>query len=173
MPTCCKCGDNFPIWVEVDGVRRNLQRRKYCLVCSPRGGHNTKDLTQSEAPGSKRCQGACGKVLPESAFYRLKNGHLFSYCRLCDRLRQRDKCKAIKDQAVVYKGGKCMACGYDGCSAAMEFHHLDPDEKDFSVSSRKGTFDDAVRAELDKCVLLCCRCHREVHAGVRVSPTQP
>lgn len=74
------------------------------------------------------------------------------------------KRKAIREQAVAYKGGKCEICGYDKCPNAFDFHHIDPQEKDFTISDRMTSFE-AIRAELDKCVLLCCRCHREVHDG--------
>lgn len=47
---------------------------------------------------------------------------------------------------------------------AFDFHHLDPMEKDFSISDRMTSFEAIVR-ELAKCVLLCARCHREVHDG--------
>lgn len=57
-------------------------------------------------------------------------------------------------------------CSYDRCMDALQFHHLDPSEKDF-VLSRVGTWAwQRIVNELDKCVLLCCRCHTEVHAGV-------
>lgn len=69
----------------------------------------------------------------------------------------------LKEQAVAYLGGRCVICGYDKCPAAFDFHHLDPDEKDFEVSSK--TTWEAVAPELRKCVLLCSNCHREVHAG--------
>ena len=46
----------------------------------------------------------------------------------------------------------------------MDFHHLDPMEKDFSISERMTSFE-AILPELAKCSLLCCRCHREVHDG--------
>jgi 5-methylcytosine-specific restriction endonuclease McrA len=72
--------------------------------------------------------------------------------------------KALRDQAATYKGGKCQICGYDKCSAALEFHHVDPRTKDFTISQRMTTFE-AIRRELDKCVLLCANCHREVHDG--------
>lgn len=73
-----------------------------------------------------------------------------------------------KNKAIEYKGGKCIVCGYDKCPAALEFHHLDPSKKDpkitnISISQRPLKF---IQIELDKCVLLCCRCHREVHAGI-------
>ena len=42
--------------------------------------------------------------------------------------------KAIKRNLVTYKGGKCQVCGYDKCIEAMQFHHKNPDEKDFSIS---------------------------------------
>lgn len=71
-----------------------------------------------------------------------------------------------KIQAVEYKGGCCRICKYKRCMDALQFHHLDPSEKDFSIN-RAGTWA-WVRLikELDKCVLLCNRCHTEVHAGV-------
>ena len=75
--------------------------------------------------------------------------------------RRRD----LRAQAVAYKGGRCSICGYDKSTAAFDFHHLDPQEKDFEVSSAMTSWARIVR-ELDKCVLLCCRCHREVHDGM-------
>jgi hypothetical protein len=42
---------------------------------------------------------------------------------------------------------------------------VNPHEKGFEVSSRMTSFK-AIQAELDKTVLLCCRCHREVHDGL-------
>lgn len=62
-------------------------------------------------------------------------------------------------------GGKCEVCGYKECAAAMDFHHVDPLHKDFTISQRMTSFD-AIKQELDKCVLLCSRCHREVHEGM-------
>jgi len=47
---------------------------------------------------------------------------------------------------------------------AMDFHHPDPLLKDFSISQRMTSWE-AIRKELDKCVLLCATCHREVHDG--------
>lgn len=72
-----------------------------------------------------------------------------------------------KQKAVDYKGGVCKLCGYDKCIAALDFHHPDPTVKEGLKSHR--TFE-RNRTELDKCVLLCCRCHREIHAGVAICP---
>lgn len=70
----------------------------------------------------------------------------------------------LRAQVVAFMGGKCAICGYDRSSAAFDFHHLNPAEKDFTISDRMTSFE-AIRPELEKCVLLCCRCHREVHDG--------
>ena len=70
----------------------------------------------------------------------------------------------LKERAVAYKGGHCVLCGYDRCPQALEFHHLDPKSKDFEVSSKMNW--EAVQGELDKTVLVCSNCHREVHSGV-------
>lgn len=75
------------------------------------------------------------------------------------------KRRELRGQAVEYKGGSCRICGYDACLSAMDFHHIDAMEKDFNISNRMTSFE-AIRVELDKTVLLCCRCHREVHDGL-------
>lgn len=69
-----------------------------------------------------------------------------------------------KQKAVDYKGGKCVGCGYGGCLAALDFHHLNPKEKE---GLKAHWSFEKNRKELDKCVLVCVRCHREIHAGAR------
>lgn len=73
--------------------------------------------------------------------------------------------KRVKQELVDYKGGKCQVCGYNRCNEALEFHHLNPKEKDFSLSSQHKSIE-LLKKEADKCVLLCCRCHREVHSEI-------
>ena len=75
--------------------------------------------------------------------------------------------RKIKEMSIEYKGGKCFICGYDKCNGALEFHHLNPSEKDFAIS-RKGVTRswDRVKEELDKCICVCANCHREIHNGL-------
>jgi len=86
--------------------------------------------------------------------------------RIGDRQDAQLKRLRLKDWAVRYKGGKCSLCQYGKCLRALEFHHLDPGEKDFDVSSRLGTSPEVLRRELDKCILVCSNCHREIHDGI-------
>ena len=66
-------------------------------------------------------------------------------------------------------GGRCAACGYDRCFAALQFHHVDPGAKAFALSHQGATRGiERARVEARKCVLLCANCHAEVEAGVRV-----
>jgi hypothetical protein len=124
-------------------------------------------------PGGQRRQpdaafycAGCSQQKEPSDFYYQKNVR-HTYCKDCHNTRTVTRQRDFKAACLDYKGGSCEACGYDTCAAALEFHHRDPKEKDFDLSRRKlKRFDDTVRAELDKCLLLCCRCHREAHAGL-------
>ena len=40
----------------------------------------------------------------------------------------------LKLKAIKYKGGKCCICGYNNCVNALEFHHVNPNEKDFGIA---------------------------------------
>jgi hypothetical protein len=67
-----------------------------------------------------------------------------------------------KQKLVEYKGGSCEKCGYSKCIQALEFHHLDPNEKDFTISGKSWSFE-KLKKEVDKCILVCNRCHTEIH----------
>jgi DNA-binding CsgD family transcriptional regulator len=71
-----------------------------------------------------------------------------------------------KEKAIEYKGGKCIACGYNKCIRALNFHHLDPNEKDFGISSGNTRSWEKTKIELDKCILVCSNCHAEIHEGL-------
>lgn len=85
-------------------------------------------------------------------------------CRKCLSEAFKRRRREAKKRAVEYFGGSCKHCGYNRCIQALEFHHLDPNEKDFALSDsfRTGAIKD-VKEELDKCILLCSNCHREEH----------
>ena len=79
--------------------------------------------------------------------------------------------KKVKTMALEYKGGKCQSCGYNRCEAALELHHLDPKTKSFGIGEKGYTRSWLkVKAELDKCILLCANCHREIEAGILQLP---
>ena len=71
--------------------------------------------------------------------------------------------KNRKQLLVNACGGKCQKCGYNTCIEALEFHHIDPKQKDFTIAAKIMSLDACVK-ELKKCVMVCCRCHRELHS---------
>lgn len=168
MPVCKKCGGVFARTYRLNGKTHNLGKRTYCLECSPFGAHNTKKLDGSldrrgksrsfSADGTKICS-VCQEPLRE-----MEHGRCFGCAQ---RARKDSRSRVI--YGVV--GTACWLCDYDkGFQAigVLEWHHVDPAKKLFSLSARETTayaWDRVVR-ELHKCVLLCCRCHREHHAGL-------
>jgi Homeodomain-like domain len=122
-----------------------------------------RDYDPADAP--KNALRTCGKhglttfVLEGRGSYRCKK------CRLEQVSAWRRRAKAI---LVAEAGGRCAACGYDRCQAALQFHHLDPGAKVFALSARGVTRGLAkARMEARKCVLLCANCHAEIEAGFR------
>jgi transposase len=79
---------------------------------------------------------------------------------------KKKKRSELKIKAVAYMGGACKLCGYNRCNRALDFHHIDSDSKDFSISGVNMSFNfEKIKPELDKCILLCRNCHAEVHDG--------
>jgi transposase-like protein len=70
-----------------------------------------------------------------------------------------------KKQLIEIAGGECCDCGYKKNISALEFHHLNPEEKSFGIDLRKCSCAkwDRLVEEVKKCVLICANCHRERH----------
>jgi hypothetical protein len=88
-------------------------------------------------------------------------------CVPCRAQAVTDRRRRVKAMLVEEAGGSCITCGYDRCLAALQFHHVDPETKLFSLG-RQGVARslEKAQAEARKCVLLCANCHAEVEAGV-------
>jgi hypothetical protein len=76
----------------------------------------------------------------------------------------------VRRVLVLEGGDRCQACGYDRLRRTLHFHHLDPAQKEFDLTSGNGKSLDRFRAEARKCVLVCANCHIEIEAGVRRAP---
>lgn len=112
------------------------------------------------------------KLQSRDLFTENKFNHKFdiTHCKSCGGKSKKNTCSrcvqkrtniAKKELLVEKAGGKCVKCGYKECIAALDFHHVDPTSKEMNLNS--GLNLDIKLKEIEKCVLLCCRCHRELH----------
>ena len=82
--------------------------------------------------------------------------------------------KIIKHRIVESFGNKCICCGQSFDDCCYDIHHLNPEEKNFTISN--SNFNGAkswlkIRDELKKCVLVCANCHRLIHNNKINNPT--
>ena len=122
---------------------------------------------------TKNCKN-CGKLINNTSWYctKCKKNKLKKNPLKYTQFNAKTKNKRIKSAStarkrqkvlfVEYKGGKCEICGYNKCISALEFHHIDPATKKFQVGQTYRRFE-LMKPELDKCMLLCANCHRELH----------
>jgi len=154
---CVLCKNEFDVQFKLDEVISYQPKRTRCYDCVPYEVKN-KD--------NKRLCKICKEYKENSEFSQnSKSGYLHSYCKPCVVKKSKEPRRKFKQKCIEYKGGKCISCGYNKCQAALEFHHRNPKEKDFSLRDIPGktVLTDKVKKELDKCDLLCSNCHKEKH----------
>lgn len=107
----------------------------------------------------------CGQnlELTSSNFYIQLNGKFHAWCKKCNNTITLNRQRKLKLDAIAYKGGKCELCGYNKYVGAMDFHHIDPNKKYFTISNYHTYSWERIQNELDKCIILCRNCHAEVH----------
>lgn len=108
--------------------------------------------------------GVSGETL-RKAYKRKKEGLSCTEANPNNYPKQKQRGLLRKIQLINEFGGKCQECGYNKNIAALEFHHINPDEKEFQLDMRhlSNTSIEKLRAEAAKCKLLCANCHRELH----------
>ncbi len=72
----------------------------------------------------------------------------------------------LKLRLTYVMGDQCCICGYNKCRSALEFHHTNPLEKDFTISSNANVAYAKAEEEIKKCIMVCANCHREIHEGL-------
>ena len=82
-------------------------------------------------------------------------------CGSCNTKIRRFRAKAA---AIKYLGGECIKCGWKGNQAALQFHHIDPTQKDFVIGNVANKKWEVIKSELSKCKLLCANCHSITHS---------
>jgi len=167
---CLRCNSSFSPIQEIDGKKRHLYNRKFCLQCSPFGEHNNRDLVKLDK-NFQELDGILSKICTKCKIFKPLNSENFptsrksfsSWCRVCTNKDGNRKRIGMKNQAIIERGGACQKCGYSKCIAALEFHHLDSQAKSMRRTGMKNLREEEFRAEIEKCILICSNCHREIH----------
>lgn len=137
-------------------------RRHGLEAANPRGRRRRDGDGARFATFECKRHGVTEFVLEGRGYYRCKR------CRAAAVAKRR---RVVKDRLIEDAGGACLLCGYSRWPGALQFHHIDPTEKDFHIAQRGHSRSLArSRAEAKKCVLLCANCHAEVEGGFATLP---
>jgi hypothetical protein len=160
---CGVCGEWKPI-TEYDRARKHYVSQ--CKDCK-----RVYSAEYRQRPESKKKSAEYHKLYMQNGLNRQKKNEYLRQWRKLDHTKEsrnliRKKWMVKeKQKAITYKGGRCVICGYNQCLAALDFHHIVPSEKGFIKDYQSFK---VKKNELDKCILVCVRCHREIHAGVTI-----
>jgi hypothetical protein len=136
--------DDFQTMDEMKYFNKVINEKKIyskCVVCE-------KELNTTR---TKFCSRKCSNSINSKTHQQ--------YCN--------QKFKYIQRKKEIMKiiGDKCSCCGYNKNLSALEFHHIDPKTKKFTLDARKlanSKFSDCLD-EAKKCIIICSNCHREHH----------
>jgi predicted HNH restriction endonuclease len=60
-------------------------------------------------------------------------------------------------------GSSCARCNQTYPDYVFEFHHIEPNTKDFSPSQLFMLSDWRIAEEMTKCIMVCSNCHKVIH----------
>lgn len=94
--------------------------------------------------------------------------------RLAHAVERKEYMKAFYNR--LKENLECERCG-ENHPATLQFHHRDPQKKDFNLSAavRDGYGVERIKREVAKCTVLCANCHAKLHyewAGKNNKPVQ-
>lgn len=125
----------------------------------------------------------CSKCKQEKEYKEfnkdLRRNKITSWCKQCVRSRSKqhydEKGILKKEKRKIYiqqrrewfnefkKTLKCIKCEENHISC-LEFHHRNPEEKDFEIAAFVSTASkEKILNEIKKCDVLCSNCHRKTH----------
>lgn len=108
----------------------------------------------------------CGKLKDENEFFiqrKNKDGSVIlrSECKSCHSEGEMER-YYLKQAFIDGKKTPCAKCG-ENRIRCLSFHHVNPNEKDFTIGKIRKSSRDIIAQEIEKCVCLCLNCHHEFH----------
>lgn len=122
----------------------------------------------------------CGVDRPDSHFRFAAPGH---YCKTCRsayhkayraahpesvaryQAERRKRRLASQEALITERGSKCEHCGEQYVPILLDWHHME--NKSYKLATKLDRLPvSELRKETDKCLLLCCICHRLHHNGL-------
>lgn len=140
--------------------------KKFNLKTSGKVGNSNPEIRHD----GRTCN-VCKIFKPFDAYTMRKDrpGTVVPTCKVCNSIRTKAKQKDIKCLCINYLGNKCKLCDGVFDSEQYDFHHTEPEHKDFEIRDRRGlTFESLVK-ELNKCILVCANCHQYIHHKMKIN----
>ena len=132
-----------------------MKKKKYCPKCEQDKKLDEFSNNKNNIDGKQR---TCRKCMAEDQ----KKSYLKNKKDYLDREKIYQKKKYEKINKLKQESG-CIKCG-DKRYYVLNFHHLDPNIKNFSISDAvKRISKERLKEEIDKCIILCSNCHDEFH----------
>lgn len=120
------------------------------------------DIETNLAHDTQPCS-SCNESKPTSKFTkdsRRSNGYS-KVCKQCTNDKVASLRKQRREYIHKYKLDRgCSVCGYKESAVALQFDHVNPEDKCFNISTAVATRSlPAIEDEIAKCRILCANCH--------------
>lgn len=158
---CCNCKESFE--KTLSSIKQNKKRGLKNNFCSRSCSASFNNRIPKRIKRARVCPTCLNdfyaprKYCGDDCIPRQTSGEK----RVIHKHRMSEVRKSIKKKGVEFKGGSCELCGYNKSLQALHFHHKEPGEKDFAISS--ATSWKKAKIEIEKCLLVCANCHAELH----------
>jgi endo-1,4-beta-mannosidase len=143
--------------------KEGFMKTKLCPKCNKT--HSVEDFPRTGTRRRSWCK-TCWKQkdIEYHAEWYKKNKE--KHCARVELRRKKHSAELRKYISTIKK--KCSVCGYDKYDKALEYHHINNDNKDcaIAVMVSNGYSKERINKEIAKCIVLCANCHREVHGGI-------
>ena len=84
-------------------------------------------------------------------------------------ISHRHRNKIVRDlYKSIFANLRINGCAICGSHKTLEFHHVNPVNKMFIISRGWIYSNENILNELDKCILLCHKCHSRVHKNISI-----
>jgi hypothetical protein len=103
--------------------------------------------------------------MPSKDREKVKESRKNNYEKYKDYYLEKSKYQKAKNNIFYFeykKKLKCSKCPENHISC-LEFHHLDPNEKEYTISNLRTKSLKKAMKEMKKCIILCSNCHKKEH----------